>query len=562
MTGRPLVTVENLSVEFATRRGVVPAVRDVSLTLRAGECLALVGESGSGKSVTARTLIGLAGDGATVRARTLEYDGRDLRRFTRRQWRRLRGRHVGFVLQDALTSLDPLRRVGDEVAEPLEAHGLARRDELEDRVLALLAEAGVPDPGARILQYPHELSGGLRQRALIASAIAAGPAVLVADEPTTALDVTVQAQVLDLLRARKRAGTAVLLISHDLAVVARLADHIAIMREGTVVERGPAARVLAAPEHPYTRELMAAVPSLDGPRLDRPSLDGQRLDGQRPPAPAARPDGGTPVVEVRGAVKRYRSLDGAVRTAVREVSLRLGRGEALGIVGESGSGKTTLARLVLAETHPDAGAVLLDGEPWSGLRERDRRGRRSRIQLIDQDPLGSFDPRYTVERVVAEALAPGLPRAARRERVTALLTEVGLGPEHLDRRPATLSGGQRQRVAIARALAPGPEVLVCDEPVSALDVTVQARILALLARLRAESGVSLLFISHDLGVVRQVCDRVAVMKDGRIVESGDVETVFAAPRHPYTAALLAAVPRLEPDAGRGHATTADQKGRS
>ncbi|GLW22794.1 ABC transporter ATP-binding protein [Microbispora triticiradicis] len=601
----PLLEVAGLSVGFATRRGVVPAVRDVDLSLRAGECLAVVGESGSGKSVTARALLGLAGAGARVTARTLTFEGRDLRTLGGGQWRRLRGRRIGYVLQDALTSLDPLRRVGLEVAEALEVHGLARRDDLDDQVIRLLAEAGVPDPHVRFLQYPHELSGGLRQRALIASAIAAEPALLIADEPTTALDVTVQAQVLGLLEERRRRGTALLLISHDLAVVARLAGQIAVLFAGLVVERGPAAALLASPAHPYTADLLAAVPVLDGPdnpgggpvrglpivrtgpaaatgcpyaprcaladdrcRSEPPppvsyGEDGQ--DGQdrmvrcfhpgrarpatasrAPAAPARVTDHA--VVSVRGVTKRYRSPDGSWRTAVGDVSFDLRAGEALGLVGESGSGKSTTARIVLAEIVPDAGTVLLDGEPWSGLRERDRRPRRSRIQLVDQDPLSSFDPRFTVERVVGEAVPGRMPRRRRRERVAALLGRVGLDPALLDRVPARLSGGQRQRVAIARALAPGPEVIVCDEPVSALDVTVQAQILALLAELRREAGVALLFISHDLGVVRQVCDRVAVMKDGRLVETGAVADVFRAPRAAYTAELLAAVPRI--DAGR------------
>ncbi|RCG21029.1 ABC transporter ATP-binding protein [Sphaerisporangium album] len=589
----PLVEIAGLSVDFATRHGVVRAVRDVDLTLRAGQCLALVGESGSGKSVTARTLIGLAGEGATVRAGTLAFEGRDLLRLGGREWRRLRGRRIGYVLQDALGSLDPLRRVGDEVAEPLEVHGLATRDDLEDRVIGLLADAGIPDPEERLLQYPHELSGGLRQRALIASAIAARPSLLIADEPTTALDVTVQAQVLDLLRQMKDAGTALLLISHDLAVVARMADHIAVMRAGQVVEQGPATHVLTQPEHPHTAALLAAVPSLDaGPRTATtlaapvaragtvlaeaagsgtgPLLVDPAVSKTGPRSPGAAAGGAVDVVQVRAVTKTFRSLDGRRRTAVDDVSFTLAAGEALGLVGESGSGKSTTARLVLAEFEPDAGSVLLDGEPWSGPRERDRRARRSRIQLVDQDPLGSFDPRFTVEQVIAEALGPGAPvngseggrpeapgsgvrggrpfgsgAGARRERVVELLAAVGLDAGFLVRGPARLSGGQRQRVAIARALAPGPEVLVCDEPVSALDVTVQAQILALLARLRREAGLSLLFISHDLGVVRQVCDRVAVMKDGAIVEIGEVDAVFRAPRHPYTAALLAAVPRLD-----------------
>ncbi|GIH67238.1 dipeptide ABC transporter ATP-binding protein [Microbispora siamensis] len=599
MTEPPLLEVAGLSVDFATRRGVVRAVRDVDLSLRAGECLAVVGESGSGKSVTARALLGLAGAGARVRARTLSFEGRDLRRLSGREWRRLRGRRIGYVLQDALTSLDPLRRVGHEVAEALEVHGLAGRDDLDDQVIGLLAEAGVPDPDVRFLQYPHELSGGLRQRALIASAIAARPSLLIADEPTTALDVTVQAQVLDLLRARARAGTAVLLISHDLAVVARLADHVAVLYAGLVVERGPADALLRAPAHPYTADLLAAVPAVDGPARELPlartgppaaggcpyaprcALADDRCRAEPPPPvpygpgrevrcfhagrerPAPASGAAAPprvkdhaVVSVRGITKRYRSPGGSWRTAVDDVSFDLRAGEALGLVGESGSGKSTTARIVLAEIAPDAGTVLLDGEAWSAPRERARRARRSRIQLVDQDPLSSFDPRFTVERVVGEAVPGRMPRRLRRDRVAGLLAEVGLDDALLDRRPAQLSGGQRQRVAIARALAPGPEVIVCDEPVSALDVTVQAQILALLARLRREAGVALLFISHDLGVVRQVCDRVAVMKDGALVETGDVADVFRAPRAAYTAELLAAVPRIDVGRTAGRAAPA------
>ncbi|MFG1879084.1 oligopeptide/dipeptide ABC transporter ATP-binding protein [Sphaerisporangium sp. NPDC049003] len=396
--------------------------------------------------------------------------------------------------------------------------------------------------------------------------------------------------MLDLLRAMKDAGTAVLLISHDLAVVARMADRVTILYAGLVMEEGPASRLLSEPAHPYTAGLLAAVPSVDGPRVaseapgtagparagcpyaphcpladDRcreetpPSVElepGHRArcwhpgvrpgPGRVPAAASPPPVAGGPVLEVRGVTKRFRSLDGRRRTAVDDVSFDLLAGEALGLVGESGSGKSTTARLVLAELDPDpdAGSVRLAGQAWSGLRERERRDRRSRIQLVDQDPLGSFDPRFTVERVVAEAIGPGHTGPRARDRVVELLADVGLDAGFLGRRPSRLSGGQRHRVAIARALAPGPEVLVCDEPVSALDVTVQAQILGLLARLRREAGVSLLFISHDLGVIRQFCDRVAVMKDGAVVEIGEVDTVFTAPRHPYTSALLAAVPRL------------------
>ncbi|MFJ6616031.1 dipeptide ABC transporter ATP-binding protein [Kitasatospora sp. NPDC091335] len=534
----PIVELEGLNVEFGHGRRRTTVVAGVSLTLSAGECLALVGESGSGKSVTARTLVGLTAPGAAVRAERFLVEGRDAAAFGEREWRRVRGRTVGLVLQDALSALDPLRRVGAEVAEPLLAHRVLPKADVPGRVEELLAAVGVPEPAERARQYPHQLSGGLRQRALIASALAAGPRVLVADEPTTALDVTVQAQVLDLLGRLKAEGTALLLISHDLAVVARLADRIAVMKDGRIVESGPAGRVLGAPEHPYTRMLLAAAPD-----PDRPAPAPAHSPAEVAATATATKD---ELLTVRGLVKRYRTPDGGLREAVAEVSFGLAPGETLGIVGESGSGKSTTARLVMGMLAPDAGEVLLDGRPWSALPERERRPARPAVQLVHQDPLASFDPRFTVRRILAEALAvAGVPRgAARRERAVGLLTQVGLGEQHLERRPHGLSGGQRQRVAIARALATGPRLLVCDEPVSALDVSVQAQVLELLARLRAELGLAMLFISHDLAVVRQVSDRVLVMKDGRAVEYGPVERVFRSPVHPYTRQLLAAVPRL------------------
>ncbi|SEG87509.1 peptide/nickel transport system ATP-binding protein [Actinacidiphila yanglinensis] len=599
----PLLTVDGLDVSF----GALRAVRDVSFTLDAGECLAVVGESGSGKSVTARALVGLAGDGSRVRAGTLEFDGHDLTRLREPQWRGLRGRRVGLVLQDALSSLDPLRTVGAEIAEPLRVHGVEPRSRRADRVRDLLADVGVPQPQLRAAQYPHQLSGGLRQRALIASAIAAGPDLLIADEPTTALDVSVQAQILDLLDRLRREGTALLLISHDLSVVARLADRVAVMYGGRIVETGPGRRVLERPRHPYTRALLDAVPALHakGARLSAPTvprphagrdgcpyahrcaaadeacrtalpavtgpdaavchhpLDGEESDRtpQKPHATARvavrdrepHVEAGTggspaapPLLEVDAVSKGFRGPDGAVHHAVREVSLRLAAGEAVGVVGESGSGKTTVARIALGLVPPDAGQVRFEGRPWSGVPERQRRTARPRIQAVQQDPLGSFDPRYSVERVVGEAVARAgvRGRAERLARAAELLDRVGLPAAVLGRRPGELSGGQRQRVALARALATSPGVVVCDEPVSALDVSVQAQILDLLADIRRDTGVALLFISHDLAVVRHVSDRIAVMKDGRVVESGPVREVFDAPSHAYTRALLSAASPL------------------
>ncbi|MFI0193008.1 dipeptide ABC transporter ATP-binding protein [Streptomyces sp. NPDC017082] len=543
-----LLTVAGLTVCFASRRGRVEAVRGVGFRLARGECLAIVGESGSGKSVTARALVGLAGPRSEVRADTLRLDGDDLTALDERQWRAVRGRRIGLVLQDALSSLDPVRTVGSEISEVLRNHRLVARGARPSRAVQLLDEVRVPDPAQRARQYPHQLSGGLRQRALIATALAAEPDLLIADEPTTALDVTTQARILELLAAKRAAGTALLLVSHDLAVVARLADRIAVMRDGMFVEEGPAKEVLGAPTHPFTRGLLDAQPAAHpkGTRLSGGSAPAAvvRPRASRPTRPEApREAEGAAVVEARGLLKTFRGVGRERRTAVRDVSFTLARGETLGIVGESGSGKTTVAHMVMGLTEPDEGSVRLLGSAWSGRPEAERRELRRRVQLVHQDPLGSFDPRYTVRRLVAEALgAPGA-RAARRvgDRAAELLRMVGLDERVLGRRPAELSGGQRQRVAIARALAPGPEILVCDEPVSALDLSVQAQILDLLADLRQELRLSVLFISHDLGVIRHTSDRILVMRTGRVVESGDAERVFRSPEHPYTQELLAAV---------------------
>ncbi|GIG88775.1 dipeptide ABC transporter ATP-binding protein [Plantactinospora endophytica] len=521
-----VLTVRDLTVSFDSGRRRVDAVRGVSFALEAGRCLAIVGESGSGKSVTARALLGLAGDGSTVRASTMELDGTDLTRLRPRQWQRLRGRVIGLIPQAALVALDPLRTVGREVAEPLRLHRTVPASGVGDRVIGLLGAAGVPAPDVRVRQRPGELSGGLRQRVLIASAIACDPRVVIADEPTTALDVTVQAQILELLAGLRRTGTAMLLISHDLAVVARLADEVVVMRGGRVVERGPTRRVLGTPEHEYTRMLLDAVPGA----------------GRPPPLPdaAARPV----VLRAEGLVKTYRlpGRDGSLR-AVDDVSLTLRAGETLGVVGESGSGKSTLARLVTAMTAPDAGRVELLGGRWHDLGERERRGRRREIQTVYQDPLSSFDPRHTVGRILRHALEAAGDRS---RTVGDLLELVGLDPELSRRHPSRLSGGQQQRVAIARAVAVRPRVVVCDEPVSALDVSVAAQVLRLLTDLQREHGLAYLFISHHLGVIREMSHRVLVMKDGRVVESGATDEVLDAPRHPYTASLLASLPALPP----------------
>ncbi|MDX6742316.1 ABC transporter ATP-binding protein [Actinocorallia sp. A-T 12471] len=533
----PVLEIAGLNVTF----GKAEAVSDVSLTLTRGRCLALVGESGSGKSVTARSVLGLAGPRAEVRADTLRVLGKDVLGLSARGLRDLRGPAVGLVLQDALVSLDPLRPVGREIGDALARHTKLTRAQRRAKVVELLTAAGVPRPEERAAQRSGELSGGLRQRALIASAIALDPPLLIADEPTTALDATVQEQILELLLGLKEAGTAVLLISHDLAVVGRIADDIAVMHHGRVVEHGPAARVLADPRADYTRRLIAAIPG------DRPRgvpLSGPRLETAERTPPVAVPD--EEIISATGLAKSYPGPNGVPRPVVRDVSFALRRGRTLGLVGESGSGKTTTARMVLGLVRPDAGEIRLAGRPWSALTEPERRPGRHRIGAIYQDPLGSFDPRHTVGRILADAVSGGRTTnpAKHRARIGELLDAVGLPSSVLDRRPLRLSGGQRQRVAIARALAPEPELLVCDEPVSALDVLVQAQVLDLLDEIQRTLGLACLFISHDLGVVQHVSDDVAVMADGAIVESGPAERVFTAPEHPYTRGLLAAAPRL------------------
>ena len=541
MTTRELVRVQNLNVAF----GDSTVVHDVSFTVHAGECVALVGESGSGKSVTARTLVGLTGADSTVTADTLEIDGRDALTLNTREWRRLRGGFAGLVLQDALVSLDPLRSIGAEIREVLRTHHVVpRRAELA-RAVDLLASVGIPQPELRVAQYAHQLSGGLRQRALIASALAADPALVIADEPTTALDVTVQKQIIRLLGDRLDDGKGVLLISHDLAVVADIADRVIVMKNGRVVEEGETDAVLGSPRHEYTRQLLAAIPSAGsrGTYLSRATTSLTAHD--RAPLPTRAVDPARVILSAEGLHKTFASAKrGNELHAVNDVSFELARGEVLGIVGESGSGKSTVANIVLGLTKPDAGEVRLDGEPWSTLSEAQKRPVRSRLQFISQDPLSSFDPRWNVERVIAEStLVLGLGRAEARDRAAWLLDRVGLDSALLTRHPRTLSGGQRQRVSIARALAPEPQIIVCDEPASALDVSVQAQVLDLLAEIQADRQTSLLFVSHDLGVVHHVSDRVLVLKDGAVVESGHVDDVFYRPQADYTKRLLASLPQ-------------------
>lgn len=529
-----LIDVRDLQVRFGLG---APVLKGISFSLQAGECLALVGESGSGKSVTSRTLAGLTGAHAQVQAQRLAFAGQDLRQFNERAWRQVRGAQIGFVMQDALGSLDPLRPVGKEIAEPLQLHTALNREQRQARVLELLRLVGVPAPELRARQYPWQLSGGLRQRALIASAIACNPRLLIADEPTTALDATVQAQVLNLLESLRGDSTAMLIVSHDLAVVSRLANRVAVMHNGVIVEQGSVEAVLQDPQHPYTQYLLKAGAAVHFRRPQQPAL-----------AAVSTPlkETSAPLLQVQQLSKAFKGPDGQRRTVVDGVSLQLHKGRTLGIVGESGSGKTTLTRMILGLETPDSGEIHIKGRPWLKLNEDEKRQLRRSIQVVFQDPLSSFDPRYTVERVLFEALeVAGHLRASWRPRALELLELVRLDESLLQRRPIELSGGQRQRIAIARALAAQPQILVCDEPVSALDVSVQAQILELLDDLKQRLGLACLFISHDLGVINHVSDQVLVMKDGVAVETGPVRDVFDRPQHPYTRALLDAIPHLE-----------------
>lgn len=497
-------------------------VDGLDLDVAPGECVAVVGESGAGKSLSARVLLGIVPDELSWSVESLEVDGVDAGSLTEREWRSLRGNGIALVSQDALVSLDPLRRIGAEVAEPVRIHEPSVRGRtLADRVRATLERVSLPEPDLRARQYPHELSGGLRQRALIASALAAHPAVLVADEPTTALDATVQARVLDLLRRITDDGVAVVFISHDLGAVARVADRVVVMHEGRVVETGATADVLASPRHSVTKELVAAV---SHEPLERES----RSDA--------------PIFAANRVTKRF-----GERVAVDDVSFEVRRGRTLAVVGESGSGKTTLARIVVGVSAADAGELVFDGRPWG--RAVARGADRRRVQLVQQNPWGALDPRWNVGRTLTEAVAAaGVARSARGSTVATLLEEVGLSTAFVTRRPAQLSGGQRQRVAIARALAASPDLLVLDEPVSALDATVRARILERLLDLQRERELAMVFVTHDLDVVAAVADDVIVMKDGRVVDSGAVSRVFAAPGHSFTRELLAAAGLRAPGA--------------
>jgi peptide/nickel transport system ATP-binding protein len=538
-----LLSVQDLRVGFATEGGLVQAVDGVSFELEAGEVLAIVGESGSGKSVTAQTILGLTRGAEASIAGSARFRGRELIGAGEGELQGVRGAEIAMIFQDPMTSLNPVYRVGTQIVEAIRAHrSEVERARAREQAVELLDSVGIRDPGRRVDSYPYELSGGMRQRAMIAMALALAPEILIADEPTTALDVTVQAQILRLLaRLNRERGLATILITHDLGVVAEVADRVLVMHEGRIVERGGVDEIFHAPEDPYTRKLLAAVLRLD----------------QAPPLRPRR--GEAPLLEVAGLVKHYpvrRGLliereVGQVR-AVDGVSFSVERGETLGLVGESGSGKSTLSRAILQLLPPTSGSVRFEGREIAGLSRREMRPLRTEMQMIFQDPYASLNPRKRVGQIVGEPLRlQGRASGAElRRQVQGLLERVGLAPEHYQRYPHEFSGGQRQRIGIARALSLRPKLVVADEPVSALDVSIRAQILDLLSELQEDFGLTYVFIAHDIGVVRHVSDRIAVMHEGKIVEQGPADRVCERPTDPYTKTLLAAVPVPDPRESR------------
>ena len=529
-TEEQLLSVTDLQIAY----GAEPAVSGVSFTVGRGEVVAVVGESGSGKSTTAHAILGLLAGSGHVTGGTVEFEGEQIDSYSDRAWQRIRGARIGLVPQDPTTSLNPVTRIGDQVAEVLRIHGLADRRKARLDAVEVLERAGIDRPEIRARQYPHELSGGMRQRVLIGIALVANPALIIADEPTSALDVTVQRRILDHLDERiAESGAAVLLITHDLGVAADRADRILVMQGGRIVESGRTADILDNPRDEYTKKLLSSAPSLSSGPVVRP----------------VRQDT-SPLLTLTGITKHFNVGRGSSITAVNEVSLTVPRGQTVSLVGESGSGKSTTARIAVRLEQADAGTISFDGQDITKVKGSDLRELRRRIQLVYQNPYASLDPKLSVQDIVAEPLRAFKVggRSQQQTRAAELLDQVALPEQFLSRKPAELSGGQRQRVAIARALALKPDLLVLDEPVSALDVSVQAQILALLDELQRELGLTYLFISHDLAVVRQISDVVGVMQAGRLLEIGTTTEIFDNPRNEYTRTLLDAIP------GRDHST--------
>lgn len=562
----PLLKVTDLAVTYNSTHGPVHAVTDVSFSVAPGRVTAIVGESGSGKSTSAMATMGLLPANAAASGK-IELNGQDLNRITQQQWRDVRGLKIGLIPQDPGTSLNPVKTIGESVGEVLRIHrqalGNPSKQERRATVIELLDAVGIDNPELRYNQYPHELSGGMRQRALIAAALATEPDLIIADEPTSALDVTVQQTILDLIdQLREDRGIGVLLITHDLAVASDRADELVVMQSGQVKEAGLTGRILGDPRHPYTRRLLDDAPGLTNPvrqperarkhkaasaaAADAPGSEADP-EGTTPATPAARDseESTPPLLRVSSMSKQFHPARGQEAfTAVDGVSFSVARGTTHAIVGQSGSGKSTLARMICAFEEPSAGTAYLEGAAINDLAAKDPRQLRRRLQMVYQNPYGSLDPRQSIGSAIAEPLRnlSSLSRTQIRAKVTEVLDQVSLPEALASRRAGELSGGQRQRVAIARALVLEPELLVLDEAVSALDVTVQARILELLNELQEELGLTYLFISHDLAVVREISDTVSVMSKGRQVELGFTEEIFNDPQHEFTRELLRAIP--------------------
>lgn len=557
-----VLTVRDLRI----RSGEAELVKGIEVRVGRGERLGLIGESGSGKTLTALAIMGLLGDGLTatgsVKVRGADHD---LIGASEAQLSRLRGNAMAMVFQEPMTALNPTMRVGDQVAEVMTVHGRLDRGAAREAAVALLDDVRLPDPAGSARAYPHQLSGGQRQRVVLAMALANNPNLLVCDEPTTALDVTVQANVLDLIvRGVEERDAGLLFITHDLAVVATVCEQVCVMYRGEIVEHGPVEEILRRPDHTYTRQLLAAsdLSAVDGRgRLQRPGALAPRAGAVVSTSPGrSGPPAGDPIVVATGLTKIYKRprnrLFGPTPTvtALRDVDLTVRRGERLGIVGESGCGKSTLLRILTGLDKPTSGSVTVDGREITELPERRLGFLRGQVQLVFQDPLGSLDPRMRVHESIREPLvAQGRP--AHRERVWELLEAVGLDPESALRYPHQFSGGQRQRISIARAVGPHPQILFADEPVSALDVSVRAQALNLMSDLVDELGLTLVFVSHDLSVVRHMCERVVVMKAGQIVEEGPTQRLYDDPQEPYTRRLVASIPTI--DRGLAGATAAD-----
>ncbi|WP_343739785.1 ABC transporter ATP-binding protein [Delftia tsuruhatensis] len=557
-----VLSVRGLSVTFDTYKGPVQVLDDVSFDIAPGEILGVVGESGAGKSMTGAAVIGLIEPPGRISAGTVQLRGERIDTLRGEDLRRIRGRRIGSIFQDPLTSLNPVYTVGRHLVETIRTHLPVSEKEAEARALALLEEVEIPQARERMAQYPHQFSGGMRQRVAIALALCAEPELIVADEPTTALDVSVQAQIIALLRrVCKERGAAAMLITHDMGVIAETADRVMVMYQGRVLETGPVRQVLDAPQQPYTQVLMGAIPSVHHrvQRLPVPEVGG----GPAAPAVPWQPGAGVQepaaaLLEVRDLCKEFDLSSGwlarllaredkKILKAVDGVGFSIRRGSTFGLVGESGSGKSTVARMVAGLTPPTSGTVLFDGvDKWSPAAQTV--AMRRRFQMIFQDPYASLNPRWTVQELIAEplqvlALTAGKDETA--ERVQEALRRVRMKPDDARKYPHQFSGGQRQRIAIARALASRPEFIICDEPTSALDVSVQAQVLNLMRDLQEEFGLTYLLISHNLAVIRHMCDDIGVMQRGRLVETGEAGAVLDAPQHPYTRALMAAVPDME-----------------